>query len=78
MGEKARLEPIKLRPRPHFCHRFKRYADSRNDYSGDREMGEGFDRTGSYRLAFLFCGVATVVAALAMLRLGSYPVFSKY
>jgi MFS family permease len=40
-------------------------------------MGAGFDRTGSYRLALLFCGVATVVAALAMLRLGTYPVFSK-
>jgi MFS family permease len=40
-------------------------------------MGAGFDRTGSYRLALLFCGVATVVAALAMLRLSSYPVYSK-
>jgi len=40
-------------------------------------MGAGFDRTGSYRLALLFCGVATVVAALMMLRLGSYPIFSS-
>jgi len=40
-------------------------------------MGAGFDRTGSYRLALLVCGVATVGAALAMLRLSSYPVFSK-
>jgi len=40
-------------------------------------MGAGFDRTGSYRLALLVCGVATVVAALAMLRLSSYPVYSK-
>jgi hypothetical protein len=40
-------------------------------------MGIGFDRTGSYRLALLFCGVATVIAALALLRLKSYPVFSK-
>jgi MFS family permease len=40
-------------------------------------MGAGFDRGGSYRLALLFCGVATVVAALAMLRLSSYPVYSK-
>jgi len=40
-------------------------------------MGAAFDRNGSYRLALLFCGVATVVAALALLRLGSYPVFSK-
>jgi MFS family permease len=40
-------------------------------------MGAAFDRNGSYQLALLFCGVATVVAALALLRLGSYPVFSK-
>ena len=40
-------------------------------------MGAGFDRGGSYQLVLLFCGVATVVAALALLRLGSYPVFSK-
>ena len=40
-------------------------------------MGAGFDRTGSYQLVLLICGVATVVAALALLRLGSYPVFSK-
>jgi MFS family permease len=40
-------------------------------------MGAGFDRTGSYQLVLLICGVATVVAALALLRLGSYPVFLK-
>src|SRR5215468_6710171 len=40
-------------------------------------MGAAFDRAGSYQLALLFCGVATAVAALALLRLGSYPVFSK-
>jgi hypothetical protein len=40
-------------------------------------MGAGFDRTGSYQLVLLFCGVATVVAALALLRLGSYPVFFR-
>jgi MFS family permease len=40
-------------------------------------MGSAFDRKGSYQLALLFCGVATVVAALALLRLRSYPVFSK-
>ena len=40
-------------------------------------MGVGFDRTGSYQSVLLFCGVATVVAALTLLRLGSYPVFSK-
>ena len=40
-------------------------------------MGVGFDLTGSYQSVLLFCGVATVVAALALLRLGSYPVFSK-
>jgi MFS family permease len=40
-------------------------------------MGIGFDRTGSYRLVLLCCGVATVIAALALLRLKSYPVYSK-
>ncbi|HWQ31462.1 MAG TPA: MFS transporter [Blastocatellia bacterium] len=40
-------------------------------------MGAGFDRTGSYRLALLLCGIATIIAALMMLRLGSYPVFSS-
>src|SRR5215475_5442072 len=40
-------------------------------------MGVGFDRTGSYRLVLLFCGVATVIAALMMLRLSSYPTFSS-
>jgi len=40
-------------------------------------MGAAFDRNGSYQVALLFCGVATAVAALALLRLGSYPVFSK-
>jgi len=40
-------------------------------------MGAAFDRNGSYQLALLFCGVATVVAALALLLLGSYPVFSN-
>jgi MFS family permease len=45
---------------------------------GSYLMGAVFDGRGSYRLALLFCGVATVVAALALLRLGSYPVFSKH
>jgi MFS family permease len=40
-------------------------------------MGEVFDHAGSYQMALLFCGVVTVVAALALLRLGAYPVFSK-
>src|SRR5215813_2740980 len=40
-------------------------------------MGDVFDRVGSYQPVLLFSGVATVVAALALLRLGSYPVFSK-
>jgi MFS family permease len=40
-------------------------------------MGAVYDHRGSYRLALMICGVATVVAALAMLRLSSYPVFSK-
>jgi MFS family permease len=44
---------------------------------GSYLMGAGYDRMGSYRLVLLFCGVATVIAALMMLRLGSYPVFSN-
>jgi MFS family permease len=44
---------------------------------GPALMGVGFDRMGSYRLVLLMCGVATVIAALMMLRLGSYPVFSS-
>jgi hypothetical protein len=40
-------------------------------------MGKVFDRMGTYQPVLLFCGVATVVAALALLRLRSYPVFSK-
>jgi MFS family permease len=40
-------------------------------------MGAVYDHRGSYRLALMICGVATVVAALVMLRLSSYPVFSK-
>jgi MFS family permease len=40
-------------------------------------MGEVFDRTGSYRLALLACGLATVVAAALLLRLGSYPAFAN-
>jgi MFS family permease len=44
---------------------------------GPALMGAVYDRMGSYQSVLLFCGVATVVAALALLRLGSYPVFSK-
>jgi MFS family permease len=40
-------------------------------------MGAVFDGKGAYQLALLFCGVATAVAGLALLRLGAYPVFSK-
>ena len=40
-------------------------------------MGAGFDRSGSYRVALLLCGLATTIAALMMLRLGSYPIFSS-
>ena len=40
-------------------------------------MGAGFDRTGSYRAALLWCGVATVAAVLLMLRLGPDPAFSR-
>ncbi len=38
-------------------------------------MGLGFDRTGSYQLALLVCGVATALAALLLLRLSAYPAF---
>ncbi|MGH9852262.1 MAG: MFS transporter, partial [Blastocatellia bacterium] len=44
---------------------------------GPALMGAGFDRLGSYQLALMICGVATIVAALALLRLGSYPAFSS-
>lgn len=44
---------------------------------GPALMGVGFDRLGSYQLVLLVCGVATMVAALALLRLGSYPAFSS-
>jgi MFS family permease len=44
---------------------------------GAELMGAGFDRTGSYQSVLLFCGVATVVAALALLRLGSYSSFQE-
>lgn len=40
-------------------------------------MGASFDRTGSYRAALLWCGVATVAAVLLMLRLGPDPAFSR-
>ncbi len=43
---------------------------------GPALMGVGFDRTGSYRLVLLGCGIATMIAALMMLRLKSYPVFA--
>lgn len=42
---------------------------------GPALMGVGFDRTGSYQLTLLLCGVATVIAALLLLRLKSYPSF---
>jgi len=38
-------------------------------------MGAGFDRTGSYRVVLLFWGVATVVAAVLMLRLRAHKPF---
>jgi MFS family permease len=44
---------------------------------GPSLMGKVFDRMGTYQPVLLLCGVATVVAALALLRLSSYPVFSK-
>jgi MFS family permease len=39
-------------------------------------MGAEFDRTGSYQRVLLLCAVATVAAALLLLRLGSRPAFS--
>ena len=42
---------------------------------GPALMGVGFDRTGSYQLTLLACGMATVIAALLLLRLKSYPSF---
>jgi MFS family permease len=44
---------------------------------GPALMGAGFDRLGSYQLVLLACGVATIVAAGALLRLSSYPAFSN-
>ncbi len=38
-------------------------------------MGIGFDRTGSYRLVLLLCGIATLVAAVMMLLLKRYPTY---
>ncbi|MDX2033891.1 MAG: MFS transporter [Blastocatellia bacterium] len=35
-------------------------------------MGVGFDRTGSYKAVLLACGLATLAAALLMLRLGAF------
>lgn len=43
---------------------------------GPALMGIGFDRTGSYQMVLLSCGVATVIAAVMMLRLGSYSPYS--
>jgi sugar phosphate permease len=40
-------------------------------------MARVFVRMGSYEWGLLVCGVATVVAALSLLRLRSYPVFQK-
>jgi len=42
---------------------------------GPALMGLGFDRTGSYQTTLFACGVATVIAALSLLRLKSYPAF---
>jgi len=38
-------------------------------------MGVAFDRTGSYQLVMLICGVATVLAALLLLQLKNFPAF---
>ena len=45
---------------------------------GPALMGIGFDQTGSYRLVLLGCGVATLIAALLMLRLKSYPTYNAH
>ncbi len=42
---------------------------------GPALMGVGFDRTGSYQMTLFACGAATVIAALSLLRLKSYPAF---
>ena len=42
---------------------------------GPALMGVGFDRTGSYQLVLMLCGVATLIAAVALLRLKRYPSF---
>lgn len=39
-------------------------------------MGMAFDRTGSYQGALLGCGMATLLAALLLLRLNAYPTFA--
>jgi MFS family permease len=38
-------------------------------------MGVAFDRTGSYQLVLLLCGIATLGAALMLLRLKKYPTY---
>ncbi|MBK9313789.1 MAG: MFS transporter [Acidobacteria bacterium] len=40
-------------------------------------MGVGFDRTGSYQLVLLVCGLMTIAAAGLMIRLSSYPVIGR-
>ena len=44
---------------------------------GPALMGLGFDRTGSYQMALLVCGVAAALAALLLLRLSRYPHFKS-
>lgn len=44
---------------------------------GPALMGAGFDRTGSYQLVLLLCGVAAVIAALSLLRLRSYSIYDS-
>lgn len=40
-------------------------------------LGVGFDRMGSYQTGLLLCAVATGIAALLLLALGTYPTFTS-
>ena len=44
---------------------------------GPALMGFVFDRAGSYQQALLSCGLATTLAALALLRLAAYPFYVR-
>lgn len=42
---------------------------------GPALMGVGFDRTGSYRMPLLLCGIMTLAVAGLMMRLAAYPAY---